>query len=90
MSVRKILAPAVLLVAGLLAANLLLDLPTSRLAFGQANKIQRFEYKIIAMPKVPSDDGMKEATDAFNKLGNEGWDLAASEGGFYYIFKRSK
>ncbi len=90
MAVRKIFAPAVLLVAGLLGASLLLGLPTNRSAFAQAKQTQRFEYKIIAMPKVPSDDGMKEATDAFNKLGNEGWDLAASEGGFYYIFKRSK
>ena len=60
------------------------------LRFCQAKQTQRFEYKIIAMPKVPSDDGMKENTDAFNKLGNEGGDLADSEGGFYYIFKRSK
>jgi hypothetical protein len=90
MSVRKILPPAVFLVAALLAASLLLVPPTNRFAFAQANRIQIFEYKIIAMPKVNSEEGLKEATDTFNKLGNEGWDLAASESGFYYIFKRPK
>jgi hypothetical protein len=80
----------VALAAALLAA-ILWPAPTAgRTALAQAGGRQKFEYKIIAMPKVNTDAGLKEATDAFNRLGDEGWDLAASESGFYYIFKRPK
>lgn len=57
--------------------------------------MQKWEYKIIEMPGIHSDQDREEYGDELIKLGADGWELTVTTSGgsqyhAYLIFKRPK
>ena len=59
----------------------------ARAAEGNGNGGLKWEYRVLTRDQI-SDLGKKDLAVGLNKLGNEGWELAAIDSS--YIFKRPK